>query len=771
MSSVSDLDASFVLVRNSSARESAASSTPPSRLEADSSPTYAHDWRTSTTGGLKTSGRHFVDKFGRVCSLRGVNLSGACKTPTNDDNATFPDRHEDVTFAGRPFPLEEAPEHFARLRRWGLTFIRFLVTWEALEHTGPGEYDLEYLEYLKALLSLLPQFGLVAFVEMHQDVWSRYTGGSGAPAWTVTALGFDIHKLEDAGAAWLKGVRGGGHSEAERGIWPCGYQKLAAATAATCFWAGDAFTPKLKVNGEPIQQYLQERYLRAWKMLARAVGNLEGVIGFQMVNEPHRGYIETPSMHAFDYNTSLHLAYVPSALQSFALGAGHAVLVPYYSRSFPMPTKLTNHELMNTEKINVWRSDGPTAGACVWEMHGVWGWDKRKDEAVALRENYFVNHPMTGKKVDWYTDCYYPFIRKWAEVVRASSSPDKLVFVEPIPNEFCPESWTTDRRPPNMVYAPHWYDLNALFNKAYGNFSVNVQGLSHGMFPLKAFYWGQIGARKNYSLQIRNIVEAAYKSIGEIPVVIGECGIPMDMNRGEAFRTNDFTWQARMMDSMMTALENSLAGFALWNYNPDNDDSHGDYWNGENFSWFSRSRSKSFRPSLGQTAANLDEGGRILRSVVRPYPAKTAGLPMKFSYEMNSGRFEFEWAIPAAIPRGTPSSRMTSSLSISPPVQISSHELKSRETEIYVPSMLAHGRKVVVRGLEAGDEYDYDEARQTLTIRVLNDDAGARHRIIVTFDPPLPSPFVANSFFSDFGVWILSVMVVLLGIWLYFLLK
>lgn len=29
-----------------------------------------------------------------------------------------------------------------------------------------------------------------------------------------------------------------------------------------------------------------------------------------MMNEPHRGYIELPSMHAFDYNTDLHLAHV-----------------------------------------------------------------------------------------------------------------------------------------------------------------------------------------------------------------------------------------------------------------------------------------------------------------------------------------------------------------------------------------------------------------------------------------------------------------------------
>lgn len=64
-----------------------------------------------------------------------------------------------------------------------------------------------------------------------------------------------------------------------------------------------------------------------------------------------------------------------------------------------MPTKLTSHEVLNKEEINVWKTDGPTAGACIWEMHGVWGWDKKKNEAVALRENYFVKHPMTDKKV------------------------------------------------------------------------------------------------------------------------------------------------------------------------------------------------------------------------------------------------------------------------------------------------------------------------------------------------------------------------------------
>nr|GAT45946.1 predicted protein [Mycena chlorophos] len=129
-----------------------------------------------------------------------------------------------------------------------------------------------------------------------------------------------------------------------------------------------------------------------------------------------------------------------SAFQSFQLGAGHPTSVSCWTCSFPMPTKKTNAAILNTKGRKAWRPDGLSLGECIWAMHGVWGWDKNKDAAVVLRENYFTRHPATGTAVDWYTDFYFPFLRKWGAKMREVSAPEKLAFVEAIPNEFCPPS-------------------------------------------------------------------------------------------------------------------------------------------------------------------------------------------------------------------------------------------------------------------------------------------------------------------------------------------
>ncbi|KAJ7700451.1 hypothetical protein B0H17DRAFT_1128863 [Mycena rosella] len=245
---------------------------------------------------------------------------------------------------------------------------------------------------------------------------------------------------------------------------------------ATCFWAGDTFAPKLLIKhkgvDQLVQQFLQNAYLDMSAELAKAVGDLPAVLGFEMMNEPHRGYIDLKSLHECDYNTDLHLSYI---LLPARRRAPH--------RRVPLDALLPHADAQDVRRrAQHRRADGPTRGECVWAAHGVWGWDKGKDSAVVLQDNYFVRHPRTGDK-------------------------------------FCPASWTPAHRVPDMV--------------RLGTLRLhNVQGLSRGMFPLKVFYWGQKGARDNFALQLRNVVEAGYKVLGETPVLVGECGVPMDMKKG-----------------------------------------------------------------------------------------------------------------------------------------------------------------------------------------------------------------------------------------------
>lgn len=76
-----------------------------------------------------------------------------------------------------------------------------LVPWEALEHAGPGKYDQEFIDYLILVLRKAADYGIAVFIDPHQDTWSRFSGGSGAPGWTFEVMGLDLTMFSETGAS------------------------------------------------------------------------------------------------------------------------------------------------------------------------------------------------------------------------------------------------------------------------------------------------------------------------------------------------------------------------------------------------------------------------------------------------------------------------------------------------------------------------------------------------------------------------------------------
>jgi len=113
---------------------------------------------------VRDRGRWFEDKDGRKLILRGVNVCGSSNFSLNCQTHVTKDFFDttNISFVGRPFPLDKADEHFQRIQACGLTFVRLLVTWEAVEHAGPGEYDEEYLEYLLKIVRIAAKYNMHA---------------------------------------------------------------------------------------------------------------------------------------------------------------------------------------------------------------------------------------------------------------------------------------------------------------------------------------------------------------------------------------------------------------------------------------------------------------------------------------------------------------------------------------------------------------------------------------------------------------------------------
>ena len=559
---------------------------------------------------MRTEGIWFKDDAGRTLILRGVNLGGSTKLPF--DSAThrrekFYD-HRNVSFVGRPFPLDEADEHLARLKAWGFTFLRFLITWEAVEHAGPGEYDQAYLDYVYAVVKKAGDYGISVFIDPHQDVWSRWTGGDGAPGWTLEAVGMDITKLAATGTAINHAEHG---DPFPRMIWPTNYFKLGAGTMFTLFFAGNDFAPKTLVDGVPVQEYLQSHYIGAVCAVAERLRDLPNVVGYDTLNEPGGGFVGISNLNGVD-EFMMRLGAMPTPFQSMLLGSGYTQEVGVYESGQPNPIGSTT---LNARGEKLWR------GECIWKQNGVW--TDEGGQPRLLHPDHFAQ--VNGRRVDFNNDYLKPFVLRYTQAIR-QIDPDALIFVEAEVGGGHAH-WSADD-PAGVVNAGHWYDYTALLNKSFNPESSKDFWTGepvHGRDAVQALFTRQLGV----------IRQTSSTQMGGVPTLIGEFGVPYDLHEKASYTSGDFDLQAQALDMYFNAMDANLLNCTLWNYTADNTNEYGDLWNGEDLSLFSCDQQDD--------PDDIHAGGRGLEGAVRPYATKIAGEPLFMKFDLASRIFDFEF--------------------------------------------------------------------------------------------------------------------------------
>ncbi|KAA8957727.1 cellulase family glycosylhydrolase, partial [Mycobacterium sp.] len=167
-------------------------------------------------------------------------------------------------------PYEPSAEGFgaqdaAFLAANGFNVVRLGVQWAGVE-PEPGVIDYAYLASLAQTVHTLEDNGIYVILDMHQDLYSAYFGGDGAPAWAVQTGGLPNHELG----------------------FPLTYvADPAEINAWDAFWS-NATAP----NGVG----LENDYAQMWEAVAAYFDGNPDVVGFEIMNEPWPGLMSVPTV-------------------------------------------------------------------------------------------------------------------------------------------------------------------------------------------------------------------------------------------------------------------------------------------------------------------------------------------------------------------------------------------------------------------------------------------------------------------------------------------
>jgi endoglycosylceramidase len=180
------------------------------------------------------------DQFGRQLILHGLNTSSSAKGEA----------------LRNPWILESDVDR--EDKEFGFNFVRYLIFWDAIE-PQKDNFDAAYLDRVEQRVNWYTSRGMYVMLDMHQDLYSIFLGGDGAPEWACRTNGAAPISLPGGSPWWLKNI------------------DATVVNSWINFWQ---YTN---------HKDLQDHYILAWQKVMQRFKNNPYVIGYDLMNEPWAG--------------------------------------------------------------------------------------------------------------------------------------------------------------------------------------------------------------------------------------------------------------------------------------------------------------------------------------------------------------------------------------------------------------------------------------------------------------------------------------------------
>ena len=588
---------------------------------------------------IHTQLNYFKDAHGRYMYIHGVNVSGSSKFP-----ASFDPQTGEPSYVGKPFPLAEADRNFRILRSLGFNTIRLVMTWEAIEHEGPGIYDEAYLDYIEQIVAKAREHGIYCLMDMHQDMFSRHlyrlfddlTGdfavddpadiqkardhglnnvvrGDGAPRWVVK-LCLPEKAPYIGGETWGLPVEDADNNPKKtsdmtaNSVWGLNvFLSLDVNRSFVVFLAGKDVYPDYLVEGDGrnVSVYLQDHFAEAWRQVARRVAKYPNVIGYDILNEPAGLYLVF-SLHTLFWNAAI---YEPEGTLSPRQADE---LLDTFLDDLVARGNAT-HEAANQLREVFLAYDVPKESTQQLKAAGFYP----EDEDSPYRPDPDAG---VGLSVSFNRNYLQPFHEKVGKTI-LEEDPDAILFLElslgAMETGIGGMLASPMLRPEGIeqiAYAPHWY------TDIYPEIGENMPPRD---FTVEEKFF------RDYTDGIETAIESSTFSLGNPPTVLGEFGTYFNFGGIEKSIEQNYVVSSVVLDRYYEVYEEKMLHRIQWCYSPENTKENGEGWNKEDFS------------VLGP-----DQRPRSALAYSRPYPRFLSGKPVAMHFYSDFHYYDPDLYIP-----------------------------------------------------------------------------------------------------------------------------